>query len=130
MSNALAVFKTKPSARFARKARISEQQLWDAAVAAGEGLVDADLGGGVVKQRIARAGQGKSVGSRTILCVRRGRRAVYVFGFEKKDLSNITEDDLLSFREFAKVVLAAADDEVERWVREGALLRIEPVESD
>jgi hypothetical protein len=80
---------TKSFSRFARKARIREEDLWEAARLAEAGVIDADLGGGVIKQRIARAGEGKSGGSRAIILFRFKGRAVFVYGFEKKDLGNI-----------------------------------------
>jgi hypothetical protein len=70
----LAVYKSKPFARFARKARIPDADLWEAARLANEGVIDADLGGGIIKQRIARAGQGKSGGSRSIILFRKNDR--------------------------------------------------------
>ena len=45
---------------------------------------------GVIKQRIARLGQGKSGGSRSIILFRRNDRAVFIYGFEKKDLAILT----------------------------------------
>jgi hypothetical protein len=83
------VFKTKAFVRFARRARIADADLWRAAEQANQGLIDADLGGGVIKQRIARAGQGKSGGSRTIIAFKTNDRAIYIYGFEKKDQANI-----------------------------------------
>jgi len=74
----LSVYKNKPFDRFARKAGISDADLWRSAHLANEGLIDADLAGGVVKQRIARAGGGKSGGSRSIVPFRKDDRAVYV----------------------------------------------------
>ena len=69
------VFKNKSFARFARKARITDAVLCAAIADASRGLVDADLGGGVVKQRIARRSGGKSGGFRTIILfrLRKGR---------------------------------------------------------
>ncbi len=64
--------------------RITDADLWKAAQLANEGLIDADLGGGVIKQRIARAGEGKSGGSRSSILFRKGDRAVYVYGFERR----------------------------------------------
>jgi hypothetical protein len=104
----LAVYKTKPFGRFSRKSRISAADLWEAARCANAGIVDADLGGGVIKQRIARAGQGKSGGSRCIILFRLQGRAVFVHGFEKKDLGNIRSDELGAFRELARVLLGIA----------------------
>ncbi len=101
----LSVYKGKAFMRFARKARIADADLWKAAQLANIGLIDADLGGGVIKQRIARAGEGKSGGSRSILLFKKDNRAVYVYGFEKKDVANIDRRELEAFRELAEVVL-------------------------
>jgi hypothetical protein len=100
---------TKPFARFARKARIREADLWEAARLANAGAIDADLGGGVIKQRIARAGEGKSGGTRSIILFRFKGRAVFVFGFEKKDLGNIKTNELEAFRELADLLLGYSD---------------------
>ena len=109
MSNAapktLLVYKTRPFSRFARKASISDEDLWKAANRAGQGLIYADLGGGVLKQRIARKGEGKSGGSRAILLFLFRQRLVFVYGFEKKDRANIGTEELEAFRELADVVL-------------------------
>jgi hypothetical protein len=121
----LAVYKTKPFGRFARKARISDADLWETARLADLGQVDADLGGGVIKQRIARRGQGKSGGSRCIILFRLRARAVFVYGFEKKDLGNIRADELEAFRELAKLILGYSDAEIARRVADGALIEIE-----
>jgi hypothetical protein len=119
------VYKTKVFARFARKARISDRVLWGVAQAADQGRVDADPGGGVVKQRIARSGQGKSGGSRTIIVLRQSHRAVFVFGFEKKDMTNITAEDLVLFREMAPLYLTASGRQMRQWREAGAIARIE-----
>jgi hypothetical protein len=49
--------------------------------------LDADLGGGVIKQRIARKGGGKSGGFRALILLRAGERAFFVHGFAKSDRS-------------------------------------------
>lgn len=119
------VYKNKPFARFARKARITDAELWKAAQLANDGLMDADLGGGVIKLRIARAGQGKSGGSRSILLFRRQERAVFVYGFEKKDLANIGPNDLEAFRELAPIVLGYSEVEMAKFVRDKVFFKIE-----
>jgi hypothetical protein len=113
-SRTLSVYKGKPFIRFAGKARITDADLWQAAQRVNEGLVDADLGGDVIKQRIARAGEGKSGGSRSIILFKKNNRAVYVYGFEKKDAANIGRRELEAFRELAKVVLGYTDVEIEQ----------------
>jgi len=128
--DSISVYKNKPFARFARKARISDAALWKAASLANHGIFDADLGGGVIKQRIARPGEGKSGGSRTIILFRKGDRAVYVFGFEKKDMANISASDLLSFREFAEVYLGYSAVEMEELVKKGTILQVEAGEDE
>jgi hypothetical protein len=100
-ANPFAVYKNKPFARFAKKARITDTDLWKAALRSNDGLIEANPGGGVIKQRIARPGEGKSGGSRTIILFRRDDRAVYAFRFEKKEMANISTSDLVAFREFA-----------------------------
>jgi len=111
---------TKPFARFTRKARIPVFDLWETARLVNAGVIDADLGGGVVKQRIARAGEGKSG----------GLRAVFVYGFEKKDLGNIKASELAAFRELADVILGYSDAEIAKRVADGALIALEPPEED
>lgn len=126
--NRLAVYLTKPFARFARKARIREVELWETARLANAGAIDADLGGGVIKQRIARAGEGKSGGARAIFLFRFKGRAVFVFGFEKKDLGNIKAHELEAFKELADVILGYSDAEIAKRVADGALIDLDPPE--
>lgn len=75
---ALRIYKNAWFERFARKQRIADSALRDAVRRAEQGQIDADLGGGVIKQRIARAGQGKSGGYRTIILYRQEQRAFFV----------------------------------------------------
>ncbi len=126
----LSVYKNKPFARFARKAHISDADLWGAAKRANEGAIDADLGGGVIKLRIARAGEGKSGGSRTIVLFKENNRAVYVHGFEKKDVANIRPKDLDAFRKLAEAYLGYANAEMALRVEEGALFKVEKPEGE
>jgi hypothetical protein len=116
---------TKSFARFARKARIRGTDLWEAARLAEAGVIDADLGGGVIKQRIARVGEGKSGGARAIIFFRFKSRAVFVYGFEKKDLGNINANELDAFRELADVILGYSDAEIARRVADGALIEVD-----
>jgi hypothetical protein len=121
-----AVYKNKPFARFARKAAISDAVLFESARLANEGLVDADPGGGVIKQRIARAGQGKSGGSRAVVLFSKAKRAVYVYGFEKKDRANIEQRELEAFRELAAVVLDYSENQMTKFVNEGVFIPVQP----
>ena len=97
------VLKTKGFARFARSERISDASLSEAVRRAEHGLVDADLGGGVIKQRVARPGQGRSGGYRVLIAYRTKARAVFLFlfGFAKSAQANIEDDELATLREIA-----------------------------
>jgi hypothetical protein len=103
------IFKTKPFARFASKEGIDDAALVEAVRRAERGMFDADLGGGVIKQRIARRGQGKSGGFRSIVLFRAVHRAFFVYGFAKSARSNIRDDELAAFRRLAQELLALDD---------------------
>ena len=115
----LRAFKNAWFGRFARKRRISAEVLWDAVDRAEKGLVDADLGGGVIKQRIARPGESKSKGYRCILLYRKGDKAFFVYGFPKSDLGNIRDDEQEQFKKAAKVILALSDDQIHQLIENG-----------
>jgi hypothetical protein len=89
------------------------------------GLIDADLGGGLIKQRVARQGQGRSGGCRTIVAYRAKERAVFLFGFAKSERENISTDELLFLRELAKNWLAADAARIRAEIEAGNLQEIE-----
>src|SRR5208282_3210279 len=103
------VFKNAWFQKFVRKERISDAALCEAVARAEKGLIDADLGGGLLKQRVARPGAGKSGGYRTLIFFRSGMRAVFAFGFAKNDMANIDNDEEATFKKAAKLVLAFSD---------------------
>jgi hypothetical protein len=76
------------------------------------GKVDADLGGGVIKQRISRQGEGKSGGYRTIIALRIEDKAFFLFGFAKSDLANVDAEDVKVFKQYAKVLLSLTDEQI------------------
>ena len=115
----LRVFKNAWFARFARKRKITGEVLWGAVGRAERGLVDADLGGGVIKQRIARPGESKSKGYRCILLYRKGDKAFFVYGFPKSDLGNIRDDEQEQFKKAAKSILALSDDQIHQLIKNG-----------
>lgn len=96
------VYETRIFSRFARKESIKGEQLLEAVKRASDGLVDADLGGGLIKQRVARPGQGRSGGYRTILVFRTGSLAIFLTGFAKNERENISADDLEDLKLIAR----------------------------
>jgi hypothetical protein len=118
------VFKTKWLARYARRERIADRDLREAVERAARGLVDADLGGGIIKQRVARAGQGRSGSYRLLLAYRSGHRAVFLYGFAKRERENIDADELLTLREIGAAWLAADAGRIARAIEEGVLQEV------
>ena len=113
------VFKNAWFGRFARKEKITSDVLWEAIARADKGQIDADLGGGVIKQRIARPGEGKSKGLRTIILFRKGKIAFFVYGFSKSALGNIREDEEEQFKKMARHVLALTDEQLRQLIEAG-----------
>lgn len=111
--------------KFARKEGIDDRALMAAVARAEAGLVDADLGGGVVKQRVARSGEGRSGGFRTILFFREGNMAVFVFGFAKKDKANLIEHELATYRKAARIVLDLDEDAVVGEIAAGRMMEVD-----
>lgn len=101
------VFKTKWLARFTRRAGISDASLRQAIERLASGHLDADLGGGIIKQRVARDGQGRSGGYRMLIAYRSRDRAVFLYVFAKNECDNIEPDELATLRDLGAVWLAA-----------------------
>ena len=123
------VYKTKPFARFQRRERIADGTLCAAIADAEAGLVDADLGGGVIKQRVARPGAGKRGGYRTVIAYRRGTRAVFLLGFAKSAQANIADDELAALKRRAAGLLAAPEAALVAMIAAADLTEVECDES-
>ena len=118
------VLKTRWFERFTRKEKIGDTVLVEAVRRAELGQVDADLGGGVIKQRIARPGKGKSGGYRTIILFQRRERAVFVYGFAKSDRANIDTDEEKQFKEAARHVLRLTEQQIEELIKNGDFVEV------
>ncbi|MCP3732170.1 type II toxin-antitoxin system RelE/ParE family toxin [Sphingomonas sp. MG17] len=119
------IFKNGWFERFARKERLNNEVLITAVKQADAGLIDADLGGGLIKQRIARPGGGKSGGYRSIIVFRSGDRAVFLFGFAKSARDNISKADLALLKQTASEVLGWQQEDLDALVRSGALVEMD-----
>ena len=118
------IFKNAWFNRYARKQRLTDAVLQQAISQAEQGLIDADLGGGVIKQRIAREGQGKSGGYRTIILFSRGDQAFFIYGFAKRDRANLAADELAAFQKVAKEYLALSDEQITQLLETKALIEV------
>jgi hypothetical protein len=118
------IFKSKTFTRDAKRFGLKDADLLAAVSAAERGLVDADLGGGVFKQRIAREGEGKSAGFRTIVLLKSGERAFFVFVFAKSEQENIKKSDLATFRNLASALFALDDLALKKAVAAESLIEV------
>jgi len=124
MDGPVKVFKSAWFERFARKQHIADHALLEAVDRAERGLIDADLGGGVIKQRVARQGQGRSGGFRTIILYRSAERAFFIHGFAKSDRSNIDDIELVMFKRAAIHVLALSDAQLAELIAKVQFLEV------
>lgn len=118
------VFKTRHFSRWMRKTELTESALCSAVAEMAQGLIDADLGGGVVKKRVGLAGRGKRGGARTLVATNKGNRWFFVFGFEKNDRANIGADELEALQDLAHDLLARTGPQLDLAVNKQTLEEI------
>ena len=118
------ICKVRIFTRFQRREGISDASLVKAVREATDGLIDADLGGGLIKQRVARSGGGKRGGYRTVLAFRRGHRAVFLYGFAKSRRANIDDDEIDVLRRRGSELLSAAESELDDMIADDRLAEV------
>ena len=118
------VFKTRHFSRWMRKTELTDAALCEAVAEMVQGLIDADLGGGVVKKRVGLAGRGKRGGARTLVATNKGSRWFFVYGFEKNDRANIAHDELDALQAIAAQLLSTTGPQLDRAVEDGSLQEI------
>lgn len=121
---ALRIFVTRWFEKFARKKKITTSQLCESVARAELGLINADLGGGLIKQRLARKGEGRSGGFRTVIAYRTRVHAIFLYGFGKNERDNIDDDDFEDLKKTASILLSYGKDELARAVAAGELKEI------
>ncbi len=124
------IFRNQSFTRFAKKAALDDVALRKAIDDAERGLIDAQLGGGVIKQRVARAGEGKSGGFRAIILYKATALAFFVHGFAKKDRDNIGGDELAALKLLASQMLSYDDQSIANAVESGTLIEVTRHEKD
>ena len=124
------VFKNSRFHKFARKEKISDAMLCEAVERAERGQIDADLGAGLIKQRVARPGAGKSGGFRTLVFFRAETRAVFAFGFAKSDMANLDDAEEAYLKKAANLVLGFADAQMDAEVAAGRMFEVNCDEQD
>ncbi len=119
------VFKNKVFHKWAAKEGLDDVALMAAVDEMERGLIDADLGGHVLKKRVALAGRGKSGGVRTLLAYKVGNKAFFVYGFAKNARANISTEELKALKHLAKALLGYSDKALTEAIEYGALIEVE-----
>ena len=119
------IYKTKVFRRFQHKEGMKDAALCEAIERAEDGLIDADLGRGLIKQRAARDGSGRRGGFRTVIAYRVGRRAVFIFGFAKSGRKNIPADDERKLADYRAMLLALNAKGIEAMIEDDELWKVE-----
>jgi hypothetical protein len=117
------IFKTRSFGRFSDRERIADRTLREAIERAERGLIDADLGGGLIKQRIGRRGEGRSGGY--LIAFRTKHRAVFLYGFAKNERDNIGPNELLSFRRLGQGWLAADANQLKESLADESIAEVD-----
>lgn len=120
----MSVYVTKEFPRFARKSGLADAKLLEAAQDVAAGHHDADLGGGVFKQRVAREGGGKSGGFRTIILFRAGTHSFFAHGFAKSDKANVSAKELKALKRLADVLLGFSEKQLKAAQAAGELIEV------
>lgn len=124
------IFKTKAFDKFAQKNHITDGDLFDAVMRAEEGLIDADLGGNIIKQRVAREGQGRSGGFRSFIVYRVNENSYFVAAISKNTRDNISAQELMALKELAKAYAKLTPQQIESQVKNGLFIEVLPEEKN
>jgi len=115
------IFITKPFARLMKRERLAPRHILEVTARIEKGLIDADLGGGLIKQRVARQGQGRSGGYRFLIAYKMDERIIFLTGFAKSERENIDDDQVKTLKQIGGLWLAAAEGMIERALALGEL---------
>ena len=118
------VFKTRVFDRWAGKVGVTDIALLKAVADIERGLIDADLGSNLFKQRVALPGRGKSGSTRTLLATRFAGTLYFLFGFEKKDRDNITQRELGIYQSLASTLVVLSNDQIEAALKANELMEV------
>jgi len=120
----VSIYKTRSFARWVKREGLADRDLCDAVVEMQKGLIDARLGGGLIKKRVARSGHGKRGGYRVILASNLGDRWVFMFGFAKNERDNVDDNELRLMKRLASAFLEMDDRMLRQALTSGEILEI------
>ncbi len=111
-------------ARVARKCGLTDRAILSAALEIEAGLVDARLGGFLIKKRIGIDGRGKSGGLRTILAHRQADRMVFLYLFAKNERDNITDQERQALSELDDEYMLLTAGQLSDLLHDGILTEV------
>lgn len=120
----MAIYKTRWFDRWAYKQGLSTESLCAAVREMFRGLHDADLGSGLFKKRVAKPGQGKSGGFRTLVATNRNSRWIFIYGFAKNERSNIDQDEEQALKKLAAHLLSLTAPAMDKAEHAGELVKV------
>jgi len=120
----MSAFMSKPFSKWAASEGIGNDDLRCALTEIVDGLIDAELGGGVIKKRVGVANRGKSSGARTILAYKSGKHTFFMFGFLKNQTDNITAQELKTLKAMAKEFFSYDQSDINKLTASGQLIEI------
>ena len=115
---------TKHFSKWAAKQKIPKREFANALTEIVAGNFEVNLGGYLYRKRIRFEGQGKSGGGRTIICYKKGDRAIFVHGFAKNEKANLSKKELIAFKELSKILLKLSPEEIEIAIKNKYLIEI------
>jgi len=118
------ILKTKWFQRWAVRETLTDDILLAAIEEIGQGLIDADLGGHVIKKRIGIRGRGKSGSVRTLLAFQLDDKAFFIYGFSKNERANVSQKELKAFKLLASELLGYSTEALEKAVQAGELIEV------
>ena len=118
------ILKTKSFNRWALRTGLGDTALLAAVQEIAQGLIDGELGGGVLKKRVGFPGRGKSGGARVLLATNSDDRWFFMFGFLKSERASISPRELVGLRELARDLLELNERQIDAQTKSGALEEI------
>ena len=118
------VFKNKWFQKWAAKEGMDDEVLRAAVEEMENGLIDAELGGHVVKKRVALPGRGKRGGTRTLVVYQQANKAFFVYGFAKSERANISDKELKALKLLATQLLGYTNPALVKAIEAGELIEV------
>ena len=124
IENQKRIFKTRYFSNWLEKTELTDALLLNAVEEMERGLIDADLGGGVFKKRVALPNRGKSGSIRTLIATNKNDRWFFMLGFEKNQRDDIDSQQLKELKKAAKIILSATDIQITLAVKTNEITEI------